>query len=104
MAFERFRKSEHMPDLQGTFSMRTRARISDLKTKHEDRLARFLRAPEHGPNWRPSTGAHLGADHPRLGANGRGGQTRPRGAGSDRKALERRLRELAILATAAMNK
>jgi AcrR family transcriptional regulator len=44
MAFELFSKSEHMPELQETFSMLARARIGDLNTEYEDRLTRFLRS------------------------------------------------------------
>src|SRR5712692_1710438 len=44
LAFELFSKSEHMPELQETFSMLARARIGDLNTEYEDRLARFLRS------------------------------------------------------------
>src|SRR5580704_5862644 len=44
MAFELFSKSEHMPELQETFSTLARARIGDLNTEYEARLARFLRS------------------------------------------------------------
>src|SRR6202166_1842898 len=43
MAFELFSKSEHMPELEETFSMLARARIGDLNTEYEDRLRRFFR-------------------------------------------------------------
>src|SRR5713101_1191203 len=46
MAFELFSKSEHMPELEETFSKLARARIGDLNTEYEDRLARFLRSLE----------------------------------------------------------
>src|SRR6202790_4233244 len=38
MAFELFSKSEHMPELEKTFSKLARARIDDLNTEYEDRL------------------------------------------------------------------
>ena len=44
MAFEPFSKSEHMPELEETFSMLARARIGNLNTEYEDRLARSLRS------------------------------------------------------------
>src|SRR5260370_15811922 len=57
MGFEVFSKSEHMPELEETFSKLARSRISDLNTEYQERLARFLRslqkagdaaAPPHG--------------------------------------------------------
>src|SRR6202521_5237387 len=44
MGFELSRKSEHMPELEETFSKLARARLGDLNTEYEDRLARFLRS------------------------------------------------------------
>src|SRR6202047_936001 len=44
MAFELFSKSEHMPELEETFSKLARARVGDLNTEYEDRLARVLRS------------------------------------------------------------
>src|ERR1700681_1482169 len=44
MAFELFSKSQHMPELEETFSKLARARIGDLNTEYEARLARFLRS------------------------------------------------------------
>src|ERR1700689_295140 len=46
MAFELFSKSEHMPELEETFSTLARSRIGDLNKEYEDRLARFLRSLE----------------------------------------------------------
>src|SRR5580693_10147270 len=46
MAFELFSKSEHMPELEETFSTLARSRIGDLNTEYEERLARFLRSLE----------------------------------------------------------
>src|SRR4029077_7649472 len=43
MAFELFSKSEHMPELEETFSKLARARIGNLNAEYEARLARFLR-------------------------------------------------------------
>src|SRR6266403_4490335 len=44
MGFELFSKSEHMPELEETFSKLARSRIGDLNTEYEDRLVRFLRS------------------------------------------------------------
>src|ERR1700694_657013 len=44
MASELFSKSEHMPELEETFSKLARTRIDDLNTEYQERLARFLRS------------------------------------------------------------
>src|SRR5271169_5491125 len=44
LAFELFSKSEHMPELQETFSTLARARIGDLNTEYEHRFARLMRS------------------------------------------------------------
>ena len=44
MAFELFSKSEHMPELEETFSKLARSRIGGLDTEYQERLARFLRS------------------------------------------------------------
>src|ERR1700682_3977433 len=46
MGFELFSKSEHMPELEETFSKLARSRIGDLNTEYLERLARFLRSLE----------------------------------------------------------
>src|SRR4029077_11130947 len=46
MAFELFSKSEHMPELEETFSKLARSRIGDLNTEYQEWLARFLRLLE----------------------------------------------------------
>src|ERR1700729_911867 len=46
MAFELFSKSEHMPELEETFSKLARSRIGSLNAEYEERLARFLRSLE----------------------------------------------------------
>src|ERR1700719_2465622 len=57
MGFELFSKSEHMPELEETFSKLARARIGGLNTEYEDRLARFLRSLEKtGEIGRPPQG------------------------------------------------
>src|SRR5260370_10606574 len=42
MAFELFSKSEHMPELEETFSKLARARIGNLNTEYAARLAAFF--------------------------------------------------------------
>src|SRR6266446_1672239 len=41
IAFELFSKSEHMPELEETFSKLARSRIGDLNTEYHERLARL---------------------------------------------------------------
>jgi AcrR family transcriptional regulator len=104
MAFELFSKSEHMPELEETFSKLARERIGDLNTQYEHWLARFLRSLE-------KTGA-IGGPPPGLTVEqivhilmraSEGAKHDPEVRG-DRKALAGRLRELALLTIAAMKK
>src|SRR5260370_20296135 len=46
MGFDLFSKSEHMPELEETFSKLARTKIGGLNTEYEDRLARFFRSLE----------------------------------------------------------
>jgi AcrR family transcriptional regulator len=104
MGFELFSKSEHMPELEETFSKLARSRIGDLNTEYHERLARFLRSLEKtGEIGGPPQGLTVeqivyivirAAEGVKHDAKVRG----------DRKTLERRLRELALLAIAAMKK
>jgi AcrR family transcriptional regulator len=104
MAFELFSKSEHMPELEETFSTLARARIGDLNTEYEDRLARFLRSLQRtGSIGGPPQGLTVEQIVHILVQAAEGAKHDPEVQG-DRKGLERRLRELAILAIAAMNK
>jgi AcrR family transcriptional regulator len=104
MAFELFSKSEHMPELEETFSTLARARIGELNTEYEDRLARFLRSLQKtGAIGGPPQGLTVEQIVHILVRTAEGAKHDPELQG-DRKALERRLRELAILAIAAMKK
>ena len=104
MAFELFSNSEHMPELEETFSKLARARIGDLNTEYEDRLARSLRSLEKtGAIGGPPRGLTVEQIVHMLVRAAEGAKHDPQVQG-DRKALERRLRELAILVIAAMNK
>jgi AcrR family transcriptional regulator len=103
-AFELFSKSEHMPELEETFSKLARARIGDLNTEYEDRLARFLRSLQKtGAIGGPPQGLSVEQIVHILMRTAQGAKHDP-GLQGDRKALERQLRELAILAIAAMKK
>jgi AcrR family transcriptional regulator len=104
MAFELFSKSEHMPELEETFSKLARARIGDLNTEYEDRLARFLRSLQKtGEVGGPPQGLTVEQIVHILMRTAEGAKHDPDVQG-DRKTLDRRLRELAILAVAAMRK
>src|SRR6266851_1914869 len=104
MAFELFSKSEHMPELEETFSKLARARIGNLNTEYGNRLARFLRSLEKtGAIGGPPQGLTVEQIVRILMRTAEGAKHDPEVLG-DRKALDRRLRELAILAIAAMKK
>ena len=104
MAFELFSNSEHMPELEETFSKLARARIGRLSTEYEDRLARFLRSLEKtGEIGGPPQGLTVEQVVHILMRTAEAAKHDPEVQG-DRKALERRLRELAILSIAAMRK
>ena len=104
MAFELFSKSAHMPELEETFSKLARARIGNLNTEYEARLAQFLRSLEKtGEIARPPRGLTVEQLVHILVRAAEGAKHDPTVQG-DRRALERRLRELAILAIAAMKK
>jgi len=104
MAFELFSKSQHMSELEETFSKLARARIGDLNAEYEARLARFFRSLQ---NTREIGARPQGLTLERivhiLVRAAEGAKHDPELQG-DRKALERRLRELAILVIAAMQK
>jgi AcrR family transcriptional regulator len=102
MGFELFSKSEHMPELEETFSKLAQSRIGDLNTEYQERIARFLRSLQKAGG--------IGGPPPGLtveqivqivirAAQGFKHDAKVQG---DRKILERRLRELALLAIAAM--
>jgi AcrR family transcriptional regulator len=104
MAFELFSKSEHMPELEETFSKLARARIDDLNKEYEGRLARFVRSLQKmGAIGGPPQGLSVEQLVHVLIRAAEGAKHDPEMQG-DRKALDRRLRELAILAIAAMKK
>ena len=104
MGFDLFSKSEHMPELEETFSKLARTRIGRLNKEYEDRLARFVRSLEKtGEIGGPPQGLTVEQIVHILMRAAEGAKHDSRVQG-DRKALERRLRELAVLAMAAMKK
>ncbi|MFY9531472.1 MAG: TetR/AcrR family transcriptional regulator [Candidatus Acidiferrales bacterium] len=104
MGFELFSKSEHMPELEETFSKLARSRIGDLNTEYQERLARFLRSLEKtGEIGGPPQGLTVEQIVQILIRAAEGVKHDPKLLG-DSKALQRRLRELATLAIAAMRK
>jgi hypothetical protein len=104
MGFDLFSKSEHMPELEETFSKLARTKIGGLNKEYEDRLARFLRSLEKtGEIGGPPLGLTVEQIVHILTRAAEGAKHDSKVQG-DRKALERRLRELALLAMAAMKK
>jgi AcrR family transcriptional regulator len=104
MGFELFSKSEHMPELEETFSKLARTKIGGLNKEYEDRLASFLRSLQKtGEIGGPPQGLTVDQIVHILMQAAEGAKHDAKVQG-DRKALERRLRELAVLAIAAMKK
>ena len=104
MGFELFSKSEHMPELEETFSKLARTKIGGLNKEYEDRLASFLRSLQKtGEIGGPPQGLTVDQIVHILMQAAEGAKHEAKVQG-DRQALERRLRELAVLAIAAMRK
>jgi AcrR family transcriptional regulator len=104
LGFDLFSKSEHMPELEETFSTLARTKIGDLNTEYEDRLARFLRSLEKaGKIGGPPQGLTVEQIVHILTRAAEGAKHDAKVQG-ERKALDRRLRQLATLAIAAMRK
>jgi AcrR family transcriptional regulator len=104
IGFDLFSKSEHMLELEETFSKLARSRIGDLSTEYQDRLARFLRSLEKtGEIGGPPRGLTVEQIVHILIRAADSVKHDPKLQG-DSKALQRRLRELATLAIAAMKK
>jgi AcrR family transcriptional regulator len=104
MAFELFSKSEHMPELEETFSRLAQARIGDLNIEYEERLARFCRLLQKtGEIGGPPQGLTVEEIVYILVRAAEGAKHDAKVQG-DRQALQRHLRKLATLAIAAMKK
>jgi AcrR family transcriptional regulator len=102
--FELFSKSEHMPELKETFSKLARTRVGNLNTEYGNRLVKFLRSLEKtGEIGRPPQGLTVEQVVHILIRTAEATKHDPEIQG-DRRALDRRLRELAILAIGAMRK
>jgi hypothetical protein len=93
-----------MPELEETFSKLAQARVGDLNTEYEDRLARFLRALEKtGEIGGPPQGLTVEQVIHILIQAAEGAKHDAKVQG-DRQALQQHLRRLATLAIAAMKK
>jgi AcrR family transcriptional regulator len=104
MGFELFSKSEHMPELEETFSKLARSRIDALNTEYRERLARFLRSLQvAGEIGGPPQGLALKEVVYILVRAAEGAKHEAKVQGG-RQALQRRLRNLATLAIAAMKR
>jgi AcrR family transcriptional regulator len=104
MGFELFSKSEHMPELEETFSKLARSRIGDLNTEYETRLAAFLRSLEKtGEIGGPPQGLKVEEIVSILIQAAEGAKHDAKVHG-DRQALQQHLRKLATFAIAAMNR
>lgn len=104
MGFDVFDKSEHMPELEEAFSKLAQSRIADLKAEYRERLAKLLRSLQKtGEIGGPPRGltAEKIVHIVFKAAEGAKDEAKVQW---DRKALDRRLRELAILGIAAMRK
>lgn len=104
MAFELFSKSAHMPELEETFSNLARARIGNLNKEYEARIARFLRSLKKTAEIGRRPGGLTVEQLVHILVLAAEGAKHDPTVQGDRKALEGRLRELAILAVAAMKR
>lgn len=102
MAFELFGKSEHLPELQETFSKLARTKIGALNKEYEERLARFLRSLQKtGVIGGPVQGLTV-EQIVHIIVRAAEGVKHDAKVQGDRKVLKLSLRQLAILAIAAM--
>jgi AcrR family transcriptional regulator len=104
MGFELFSKSQHMPELEETFSKLARSKIGDMNTEYQERLTRLLHSLEKtGDIAGPPQGLTVREIAHILVRAAEGAKHDAKVEG-DRKALEQHLRKLATLAIAAMKK
>lgn len=102
MGFELFGKSEHLPELQETFSKLARKKIGALNMEYEERLARFLRSLQKtGVIGGPVQGLTV-EQIVHIIVRAAEGVKHDAKVQGDRKVLKLSLRQLAILAIAAM--
>jgi AcrR family transcriptional regulator len=103
MAFEVFSKSEHVPELEETFSKLARTKIAEFNVEYKARLAKFLRSLQKtGQIGGPPQGLSIDQVAHILIRSAEGAKHDAKIQG-DRKALEMSLRQLATLTVAAMN-
>src|SRR6202171_5128939 len=104
MGFELFSKSEHMPELEETFSKLARSRIGDLNTEYQERLGSFFRSLQKPAE---TGGPPQGLTVEEIvyiivrAAEGAKHDAKVQG---EQQALQHHLRKLAALAIAAMKK
>jgi len=104
MGFELFSKSEHMPELEETFSKLARSKIGDMNTEYQERMARLLHSLQRtGDITGPPQGLTVREIVHILVRAAEGAKHEAKVEG-DRQALEQHLRKLATLAIAAMKK
>ena len=104
MGFELFSKSEHVPELEETFSKLARSRIGDLNAEYQERLARFLRSLQKtGEIGGPPQGLTL-EEIVYILVRAAEGAKRDAKVQGNRQALQQHLRKLATLAISAMKK
>ena len=104
MGFELFSKSEHMPELEETFSKLAQSRIGYLNAEYEGRLVRLLRLLEKaGEIAGPPRGLTV-EQIVYILLRAAEGAKRDAKVQWDRRALKRRLNQLATVAIAAMTK
>lgn len=102
MAFELFSKSEHVPELEETFSKLARSKIADFNAEYHARLAKFLRSLQKtGHIEGPPQGLTVDQVAHIVIRSAEGAKHDAKIQG-DRKALEISLRQLATLTVAAM--
>jgi AcrR family transcriptional regulator len=102
LGFDLFSKSEHMPELEEAFSKLARTRIGSLNAEYREQLVRFLRSLQKtGEIGGPPRGLTVERLVAILIRSAEGAKHDAKVLG-DRKALERSLRELALIAIAAM--
>jgi len=104
MGFELFSKSAHMPELEETFSKLARGRITTLNREYDDHLAKFVRSLQKtGETGAAPRGLTVEQIVHILIRGAKASKHDPDLKG-DSRAFQQRLRQLAILAIAAMRK
>lgn len=103
-AFDLFSKSEHMPELEQTFSKLARTKIAAFNAEYEGRLARFLRRLQKAGEIGSAPAGLTVEQVAHILIRSAEAAKRDAKMQGDRKALELSLRQLATLAIAAMRR